>query len=72
MEDQGGRLLENLRDIDWEIILVQDLELWEVLLMAYHMEMSGLMDIYWGILLLERRKSLQGYLIRVLQEKGWS
>ena len=34
---QMGKLMENFRYILWEILLVQDLEPWEVLMMAFQM-----------------------------------
>ena len=54
LEDQMRRMIKNLIYIHWYIILVQDLELWEVLLMVgplmafkVEMEISSLRDIEW-------------------------
>ena len=38
MEYQMGRLMENMRYIQWDMLLVQDLDLWEVLLIEVHMD----------------------------------
>ena len=38
MEYQMGRLMENIRYIQWDMLLVQDLDLWEVLLIEVHMD----------------------------------
>ena len=38
MEYQMGRLMENMRYIQWDMLLVQDLDLWEVLLIEVRMD----------------------------------
>ena len=49
---QVGRLLSNLRDIHLEMLLVQDMELWGVLIISDQMEMESLRDIHWEMLFL--------------------
>ena len=54
LADRMGRIQENLRDPHWEIVLVQDMELWEVRLMVaplvdfqVGMEITSLMSRDW-------------------------
>ena len=72
LEAQVGRFLENLRDLHWEMFLVQDLERWEVLLMAVHMYMASFRGLHWDMIFLQWRKDLQGCLIRMIQGQGLS
>ena len=47
MEDLVRNLLEILRDLYYETLLVQDLELWKVLIVVSQMDMPSLRDIDW-------------------------
>ena len=46
LSSEVGRLMENLRDLHWEMLLVQDLKLWEDFLMKSQMGMERLKDLH--------------------------
>ena len=52
LDAQVGRFMETLRDINWEMILVQDMDPWEVLMMEAQTEIESLKYLHWNMLLI--------------------
>ena len=52
LDAQVGRFMETLRDLNCEMILVQDMDPWEVLMMEAQTEIESLKYLHWNMLLM--------------------